>query len=342
MALAGFYSANEHRAYPLVDAPLGVPLPEEVLVDFGVVMGIRAGFDDQAHKVWLHRVARSGTTYTFEFRSDAPACRGRALVFTRDLSDPEYATTFERDEEASGSYSSSSEGGCVDDPLMEGFLVTGLLERLPALLADGEEWADHGALSEVEPATVQNLARTFVRAVNLGNKRRTLVDDPAGCSSVPAGAEGGHVDVQARCLTGRLQMKEGYNCSIRVNRVDNSITISGQVGAGEGEACEEVKAYPAEENQPGSNLLTGGPKCSEVIKTINGVGGRVITLKPGDGVRIDPDPDLPHTLVIEADLHGMALCVPPVESSISSVGGGEPAAGSSGSSSASSSSSAGA
>lgn len=320
MATAGFYSANENRAYPLVDAPLGVPLPEEVLVDFGVVMGVRAGFDDRAHKVWLHRVARSGTTYTFEFRSTAPGLHGRALVFTRDLSDPEYATSFERDEEAGGSYSSSHGDDCVDDPLMEGFLVTGVLEKLPGLLADGEEWADHGALTEVEPATVQNLARSYVRAVNLGNKRRTLVDDPDGCSSVPAGVEEGRVDVQARCLTGRLQVKEGCNCVIRVNRVENSITISGQVGAGEGEACDEVRAYPDESNQPNSNLLTGGPKCGEVLKTINGVGGRVIDLKAGDGVRIDPDPDEPHTLVVEADLHGMALCVPPVESSISSAG----------------------
>jgi hypothetical protein len=316
MSLAGFYSANEHRAYPLIDGPLGIPLPEEVLVDFGVVMGIRAEFDDQLHRVWLHRVARSGTTYTFEFRANAPGCRGRALVFTRDLADPEYATSFERDDEASGSYSSSHGDDCVDDPIMEGFLVTGLLEKLPDLLANGEEWADHGAVSEVEPATVQNLARTFVRAVNLANKRRTLVDDPAGCSSVPAGPEDGTIDVQARCLTGRLQLKEGYNCVIRANRVENSVTISGQVGAGEGEACDEVKAFPAEENQPGSNLLTGGPKCNEVLRTINGVGGRVINFKPGDGVRIDPDPDLPNTLVVEADLHGMALCVPPIESSI--------------------------
>lgn len=322
MAVAGFYNANEHRAYPLVDAALGVPLPEEVLVDFGVVMGIRAGFDDAAHKVWLYRVARSGSSYEFEFRSDAPGCLGRALVFTRSLTDPEYATDFARDEEATGSVSSASESECVDDPLMEGFLVTGLLERLPALLADGEEWVDHAALSEVEPATVQNLARTFVRAVNLGNKRRTLVDDAAGCSSASSDVPEETVDVSARCLIGRLQLKEGYNCSIRVNRTDNSVTISGQVGAGEGEACEEVQAFPGEEAQPNSQLLTGGPKCGEVVKTVNGVGGRVITLNPGSGVRIDPADDDPNTLVIEADLHGMALCTPPVDSSISSSAGG--------------------
>lgn len=322
MAAAGFYSANEHRAYPLIDAPLGVPLPEEVLVDFGVVMGVRAGFDDAAHKVWLHRVARSGTTYTFEFRSNAPGCFGRALIFTRDLTDPEYATTFGRDEEATGSVSSATEEECVDDPLMEGFLVTGLLEKLPGLLADGEEWGDHAALSEVEPATVQNLARTFVRAVNLANKRRTLVDDPDGCSSVSEGAPEEQVDVNARCLTGRLQLKEGFNCSVRVNRTDNSVTISGQVGAGEGEACDEVRAYPEEPVQPNSRFLTGGPKCGEVVRTINGIGGRVVTIKAGDGIRVDPDETDPHTLVIEADLHGMALCTPPVESSISSSSAG--------------------
>lgn len=318
MAHAGFYSANGHRAYPFTDVPTAAVIPETAVVDFGVVAGLRAVFTDALHRVWLYRVARAGSVFTFEFRSDAPGCAGRALLFERDLADPEYATTFAVDEAAPGEVEEAPDG-CVDDPVLEGFLVTGSLADLAAFLPDGDEWTDETAVQTVEPALVQNLARTYVRQVSLANKDRTRVDPPDGCSasSSAAGPEGA-VLVNATCLTGELKVKEGYNCVVRVSRPDNSITISGQVGAGEGEACDEVALTAGERPPAGSVVLTGGPKCNEILKSINGVGGRVVRVQAGGGVRVVPG-DAPHTLVIEADLHGMALCAPLVESSI---GGG--------------------
>lgn len=316
MANAGFYNANEHRAYPLTDVPVAaIPLPDPTLVDFGCVVGLRAGFVDGRDRVWLYRVARAGGTVAFEFRSDAPVLAGRALAFERQLGDPEYALSFATDAGAGGSSSSLPGGDCVDDPLLEGFLVTGDLAPVFAALADGEEWVDADGAQPVEPALLQNLARTYVRQVSLANQPRTTVDPPDGCSASSAVPDDGAVRVAAACLTGALKFKEGYNCAIRVARQDNSVTIAGAVGAGEGEACEEVPAYPGETPPPGSGLLTGGPACDEVLKSINGVGGRVVRLQAGDGVRVAPG-DAPNTLVIEADLRGMALCAPLVESSV--------------------------
>lgn len=328
MAHAGFYSDNAHRAYPFTDVPTAAAIPEAAVVDFGVVAGLRALYVDAVSRVWLYRVARAGTTVTFEFRCDAPGCEGRALLFERDLADPEYATSFAVDDVVPGgvgSSSSSSAGAddCVDDPVLEGFLVTGRMAALADFLADGAEWTDPAAVQTVEPALVQNLARTYVRQVSLANQDRTKVDPPDGCPTSSAAGPEDRLRVNATCLTGELKVKEGYNCSVRVTRQDNSITISGQVGAGEGEACEEVPLYPGEASPDGGLLLTGGPRCDEILKSVNGVGGRVVRIQAGGGVRVVPG-ESPHTLIVEADLHGMALCAPLIESSVggSSIGGG--------------------
>lgn len=314
MANAGWYSANEFRAYPFTDVPTAAAIPEAAVVDFGVIAGLRALFTDGVSRVWLYKVSRAGSTFTFDFRCDAPGCAGRALLFTRDLADPEYATSFEVDDLAPGEVA-GDEDDCVDDPVLEGFLVTGRLDALAAVLADGDEWSDLSGVQTVEPALVQNLAKTYVRQVSLANKDRTRVDPPDQCSTSSAAGPEGQVFVNAECLVGDLKVKEGYNCAIRVSRQDNSITIAGQVGAGEGQACEEVPLYAGEPSPDGGNLLTGGPKCNEVLKSVNGIGGRVVRIQAGGGVRVVPA-DVPHTLVIEADLHGMALCAPVVESSV--------------------------
>ena len=332
--MAGFYSANEHRSYPLVDADVGVPVPDAVLVDFGCIVGLRAGYEDGVHSVWLARIARSGTAYTFDFASDAPGLADRVLRFTRDLAAAEYATEWAEDGPLTGISSSSSltdaSGECVDDPLVEGFLVTGLLAELPGLIADGDELT--GPVP-VEPALVQNLARSAVRSVNLGNKERVRVDPADGCNTETTSSSSlassvalpplvtppfvpDPILVNAACLIGALQLKEDFNCSIRVNAGDNSVTIGGQVGAGEGEPCDEVPLYADEAKPAGSALLTGGPACTEVLKSINGIGGRVVRLVAGDGVKIAPGVE-PNVLVLDVDLHGMALCVQPVVSSIS-------------------------
>lgn len=325
MADAGFYPANNARDYPFTDAPDAPRLPRAAVVDAGFAAGIGALFTDAVHRVWLYRVARAGDDFTFDFRSDAPGCAGRAVLFHRAVGDPEYATSFAADDVAPGSSSAyapessssgSSDGGGDPDPVLEGFLVTGDLAALAAFLADGEEWTDPDGRRTVEPALVQNLARTYVRRVGLANKDRTRVEPPNGCpGSTSSEAPDADVLVNAAGLTGALKLKEGFNCSIRVNRQDNSVTLSGQVGAGAGEACEEVPLTDDEAPPPGSTLLTGGPRCDEILKSVNGVGGRVVRIQAGDGVRVVPG-EAPNTLVVEADLHGLALCAPLVESSV--------------------------
>lgn len=305
-----FYSDNEHRSYPLVDGQIGLPVPNDAIVDFGAVMGNRSGFVSGRDAVWLYRVSRSGSTFTFEFRTDASALSGRGLIFDRDLADPEYTCSFSSAE----AVSATSEDGEDSDPLMEGFLVTGRMSTLAGVLADGEEWVDHDADQTVEPALLQNLANTAVRNVNLANADRTRVPD--GCPGSSASSSDSVSDdsliVRARGLDGPLVLKEGYNCSIRLSRQDNSLTLSAAVGSGEGEPCAEVPLWPEE---AAVGLLSGGPSCADVLKSVSGVGGRVVRIVGGDGIAVYPGVDT-NTLVIEADLHGMALCAPAVTSSV--------------------------
>lgn len=304
MARGGFYGDNAHRAYPFLDADLGMPLPEAAVVDFGCVMGLTAGYDDSDHAVYLHQVYRGAAAYRFEFRTTAPALAGRGLVFDVPAGSAEHASFVAADDLAPGS-SGSSAGG-ADDPAWEGWLVVGDLAALAAVLAEGESLDDPGGDTRVEPARVQNLARSYVRAVHLANADRVRVEAPDGCAPGAPGTAG-LVRVHTRNLTGDLVFAEGYNAAVRQADADNALTLGAAVGGGAGQPCGEVPTYPGETPPAGSTLLTGGPGCGDVLKSVNGVGGRVIRLTAGPGVRITPGA-AEGELVVAVDLHGLAVC----------------------------------
>src|SRR4249920_1936040 len=101
MSLPGWYNDNAARSYPLVpfaDTPpwtvVQVFPPMDTLVDFGCLVGLDAEFDSGQHSVYLHEVRRAGNTFAFDFRSKAPGLAEYALIFSRSLADPEYATDY--------------------------------------------------------------------------------------------------------------------------------------------------------------------------------------------------------------------------------------------------------
>src|SRR3954466_8406457 len=146
MARHGWYIDNEHRAFPFLkgtvgrrDTPASVAvegLPDETVVDAGFAIGLRAGFEDGVHRVWLASVARDGAQLTFSFESDAPGLAGRPLQFARNLA---AADEFQvehsevRDDPAGLSLSGSlsePEGDCPNEPLWSGYLATGRLAAI--------------------------------------------------------------------------------------------------------------------------------------------------------------------------------------------------------------------
>ena len=73
MPRPGFYNDNEHRAYPFIfNKDQAAALPDSLVVDLNVIMGLDSEFEPGAHDVWLDRVTRAGDTLTLELRTDAP------------------------------------------------------------------------------------------------------------------------------------------------------------------------------------------------------------------------------------------------------------------------------
>jgi hypothetical protein len=313
MSQHGFLNDNEYRSYPFItpayrpDAdvlPDPVALSERLIVDCGIILGLSAGgYDpnnaDVVYRVYLHSLSRSGTTLTFTFRSDAPGTAGFPLTFTREITDTEFLSSFSGSLAAEASESSDSLD-CRDEPVWEGYLVTGDLSQHG--LADGETVVFEDEDWQVEPALVQNLS--YLRSITLANYDRThYMPDEECCSS--CSVEPQAIYINAFCLDGPLRFREGYNVSIRQEDAARRIVIGAAVGSGAGQGCDMPQLYPGEVPPDDSRVLGGGPACDELIVTINGSGGRVVTINPGPGFIIVPDPEN-HTLRITASFSQFA------------------------------------
>lgn len=312
MARHDWLNANQGRAYPFQETEQsigGFDLPYDVVLDFDCVFGYTANFISGTHKVWLAEISRAGDTLTFAFASDAPGLVGLQLLFTRDLYTPEYATEYR--EVGDDLVSSSSEvSDCAPYLLWEGFLTTGnLLDSLGATVLDGDTISFDDEVWVIEPARTRNLYGAFVNTLNLANTARTVVNASPGCVSQSV-EPSDEVYVAATCITGDPKFVEGYHCQIRLDTAINEIEIAAVVGGGAGSPCNEVPRYPGESPPAGSNLLSGGFGCGDVIRSLNGVIGPDVRIIAHDGVRVSGDPVNTHKLIIAIDLNGMARCVP--------------------------------
>ncbi len=314
MANPGWYNDNQFRDYPFITRvePLALttgfdsessgqimlPLPSSTILDFGAIMDLDAEFDESAgHYIYLHSVSRFSDVFTFKLRTTAPAAANHELVFHRNLTDPEFSIS--RDSASTIEPEELPSLVCALQPCWSGFLVTGNLQDLADVIADGETLISIPALWRIEPARVQSLAQGYLRSVSLANAPRTHVTAQAGCSLDSSDSAERPVIVMTTCLSGPLNWREGFNCSIRQDVNDNAIIIGAGVGIGAGAPCEEIPLYEGEESPDGGPFLSGGPSCNEIIKSINGVSGTDVNIVAGPGFRIQPDTINPHKLVIE-------------------------------------------
>lgn len=269
MPRPSFYNDNEYRTYPFVQNATSAQLPTTAIVDAGVVMRLDAKFNETAHSVWLHSVVRSGTTFTFTLKTNAVF---PTLVFTRQLNDEEWAVEYV--DSASLDECGSATGN--PDPAWTGFLVTGRLADLDAAMTTlaTNTLTFAPTAYQLEPARIQNLARGYLRTLNVGNYRRVYVPnccdngtdavtpilqpDIAGRDALTPttgmlvlttnngryweydGAEWQDVSfvVNARCLTGEIKIVQGYNCAVTQTTRLNEISISAAVGAGDQDTTE--------------------------------------------------------------------------------------------------------
>jgi hypothetical protein len=354
----GFYASNELRSYPLIAGHGGINILSETIVDFGCVMLPGSGFESGVHKVWLYQIESIDDEIKFDFRSDAPGLNKRALVFRFDAGDKEYSTRFSTDSKSmeSSSMAGSSSEAVGDNILWEGFLTLGrpfyaiysiseyatledgdilwrgrfdslLWNEVSALLWSntnsssgstyGKSVIDREGKTKIEPALIQNMSRNYVKSIRLVNKSRTVVTSPFGCPGYTSEVPPQYFFDNGES-SGFVTLKQGYNNTIDISTADNSITIGAAVGAGAGEPCAEVQAYPGETNPGGSPFKDGSPACNQTIKSINGIGGPNLNIKGGLGVSVLYNPAIPNSVIVTPDHHGMAVC-PGITSS--SVGG---------------------
>lgn len=315
-----FFNENANRAYPFVlgtvDRPASGPtttlnLPNGLIVDTGFILGPKSRFKTESHSVYLVRLRRVGDYFFYDFESDAPALFGVTLTFTRHVADENYLAEFTDSGDVGLSESSLvagsiSEGPC-DEPLWSGFLVTGVMAEAELLLPSDGEITRGVEASTVEPALLQNLSESYVVKIGIANDDRIRTTAPEDCPELVFPGPVDVIHVAAHCIVGDVVIKPGYNCLVTQNLVERSLTIAAAPGAGAGQPCEEVPLYPGEIAPVGSRLLEGGPRCNEVLRSLNGIGGRQFSLIAGQGVTINSVP-ADHRIVIDIDMLGLAFC----------------------------------
>jgi hypothetical protein len=304
MASTGFYNDNANRSYPFIRGEAFIP--NSAIVDCGFIFGPGSGFTAGDSSIYLAAVRRLGDVFTFVFKTTALNLLDRELRFARGVDaapyEIEYADLLDNQE---GSQSESVSYSCNYVDALAGYLVTGPLDRLLEVLpADGEL----AGTANVEPALLRDASAAYARTVNLANGDRTRYETPDGCREQCWPDPPQPLWIVQRCVQGSLRFKEGYNLRISQDAGDNVIKFDAIVGAGEGEPCEQVPLFAGETPPTNSPHFEGGPACNQVIRSINGVGGRVVNVKGKQGVRVLPEPEL-NRITINVDLHNMAICV---------------------------------
>lgn len=266
MPRPGFYNDNEYRAYPFIFAPDVTTLPNSAIVDCGIIMGLDSEFDAELHSVWLKTVRRVNGVFEFEFDTNAPGAANTPLVFQRDVTAEEWLT-----EDAESAPYVKDINSCAVEPAWSGFLVTGPLAALnEALPTDGS--LALGFNYVLEPARIQSLVRTYLRAISLGNLSRPR--STTTCEPDPG--ESRYVVINKRCITGDIRFKEGYNAQVRQRITANEIAIAAGRGLGiqpDAELCStngEVPFYDGEETPVmGGLILTSyrGPIYAGDVQT---------------------------------------------------------------------------
>jgi hypothetical protein len=327
MPVTGFYNDNANRSYPFVTDLEGPAWLPAAIVDFGCVVGVDTTFDESTDVVYLYRVSRSGSTFTFEFRSDEEILSYYSLIFTRSLSDGEYVTEYAEADVTVGNSESAftpdCSGAAFGPPIWDGFLITGELTELAAAIADGGSWTAAAAEIQVEPVLIKNMRDMYARSINLANAARVRVTAAESCSSETELDDQDFYE-NATCIYGELVAKEGYNCRIIQSKIENSLTFDVSQGGGAGEPCEEVPIYDGEPTPANSTVFSGGPTCHEIITSLNGVAGtstspQLIKLVGGAGVQINPTIGVPHSIDVAIDLSDFTVC----ELLLSSSSGGD-------------------
>ena len=322
MSQSNFHDENRGRAYPFLFQTIGVSSEAGTSVappssvrgldnDFIVDCGFRPGPTSQfsySHHVRLSEVQYDSGAFKFTFVSNAPGLIDSPLVFSVPEDTPDFGTVTA----ASLSSAESEESPALCSyTVWDGFLVVGSLSRILRERFYGlpDSWSVSGdaAAGLVEPSRIRSQNQDRLFSLGLANADRTRVVTDNACVSESQEYDPGHLFVVNSCLSGKLVFADGYNVSVQQQTGDNTIVFTPGVGLGRGVPCEEVPTHTDETAPDGSPFLSGGLACNETLRSVNGIGGPLLTLRNGPGIDIVSNPE-EHTIIIDIDLTELAFC----------------------------------
>lgn len=310
-----FYNTNLHIGYPFVDVDTmsfgggSFVLSQSAVVDLGILFGVHSEFRPGEHKVWLQALRKENDIVTMVFNTNATEVP--ELLCSINIAVATFGNTYDITSTVGSTYAT-------------GYLVVGNPAALGSL-PDGEVTTDKAEIPEVEPALLQSLSRGYVNSILLCNDIRTKTTPPKGCeNSSPSSPSRGITDeatIYNTISSGTPIFREGYNASLTVSKLDNSLTFGAGRNFGMGMHCKELSYEPGDPDFPptsspssspdkNTKLLTGGPACSELLYTINGImpdksNGFVIQGSRGISVYSSPET---HSLDIIFELTKKVAC----------------------------------
>lgn len=139
----------------------------------------------------------------------------------------------------------------------------------------------------IEPANVHILK--YVTSVNIANVPRLKVRSPKDCGNENSDViVGNYAVINNRGMKGDVELVEGWNCSIATS--ENTLVVSAVNGGGKSlyeKQPSEVAVTPAEELELAQGkYLSGGPRCKDLVSSINGIKGPLVSLYGGPGVSV--------------------------------------------------------
>jgi hypothetical protein len=327
MPQPGFYNDNEYRAYPFVYRPNAgdILLPNSAVVDAGIILGLDAFTTDiRDYSVWLTSIERTNTSFTFALvYAPTNGAAGTTLTFTRpDNNDDAWVSIFAESAHTGDNADPIWEGFLVAGPVTDLRKILSVGQTLHFVrnayqIEPGLVQNLHNAY--LRSITVANYDRTRIPACDTstpGNINAAPVANAADfCTSIlqtTTTNTNRRIIVHTNKMTGDIRLKEGYNCQITQTDRAHELSITALKNAGapvDAELCAHGSELPLYDDEPfgvdgtetvlvagvlttrskQSKFYSGGPACSEVISSINGLAGTGINIIGGNGVAVTTD-----------------------------------------------------
>lgn len=272
----------------------GPQMPRRGLADAGFLLGPDSGYRAGRHSVLLHAYWHWEGEIGFDFRCDAPGLEFRRwrFVFPAGSRIGRTSRTVV-----------SVPGGPEEPGSGNGFCTLGD----PAdILASPPGWYRLCDPPAVEPARVMSLAARGVSSLNLANVARTC--PPACGQPAPAPETLTAIWPAAAGAVGTLRMRGRRNARVLSDPSRNELSIDAAVGAGDGEPCGNLLADASGVRIDGGEC---GDGCGDLVRSLNGVGGRngKLPIRAGRGVIVEPDPE-GRRIIVRIQAGGGAECPP--------------------------------